>query len=180
MSDTEDVIRLLALTAAQSQFWATGTLEERSSQQYRRTRNQIRCAPPGWLFGPVWFILDCLCIASAFLWLDQPTPSQYFTATAIVYLCNVVLKARWSVSFWQRQYGVSLLILLGIIGTGIAYLVLVGLADLWVVFGLYVPYVLWCTFAATLNLQYYMLPRPQQMAHSGRRAVERRDAWPTH
>lgn len=120
---------------------------------YNSRKASVTFAPPGWLFGIAWFILYGLIVATAVTFFGD---SDDQVAVYVLFFINIVLNKVWSpVFFGQRQLGVAAWIIVAMLGTEIAVLVLIGLAQQWLSFGLYLPYVLWTAFALALNVAFW-------------------------
>ncbi len=107
--------------------------------------------PPGWLFGPVWTALYTLMAVAAWaVWRKQGWAGA--RAALVLYAVQLALNAAWSPLFFGlRMSGVAFVELvvlwLAIIATAVAFWKKSLVAG-----ALLVPYVLWTTFAAALNL----------------------------
>lgn len=145
---------------------STNALMPTNREWYEEQRSKITCAPPGWLFGVAWGILYALIIAASFIFTRDFEASIYYLATFIVLLVNILLNQAWSRVFFSSivaenqagsSVGIALVIALLMFVTEIAVLILFGLTEAWVSFGLYVPYAIWTLFAIYLNIQWYRL-----------------------
>ena len=112
--------------------------------------------PPGWLFGPVWSILYLMMAIAAWLvWRRRTSVNIKLPLT--LFFVQLALNAAWSWLFFGLQRP----------GLAFADLVLLWLAILVTMFvfwkratpagWLMVPYLLWTTFAAALNLAIWRL-----------------------
>jgi len=113
-------------------------------------------SPPNWLFAPAWVLLYTLMGIAAFLvWRKKENPAR--KETLELYILNLILNAFWSVLFF------------GLKNPGIAFF---EIMTLWIVILivmmkffkiektagiLFIPYILWVTFAAILNLAVWRL-----------------------
>ena len=115
--------------------------------------------PPNWLFAPVWTTIYLLIGIAAFRVWRKRESTAVFKNTIIVYAIQLVLNFSWSIVFFGMHQ---------VLG---ACLVIVAL---WIsillnmyFFGkfsrtaswLLLPYLLWVSFASTLNLAIYLLNR---------------------
>ena len=115
--------------------------------------------PPNWLFAPVWTTIYLLIGIAAFRVWRKRESTAVFKNTIIVYAIQLVLNFSWSIVFFGMHQ---------VLG---AFLVIVAL---WIsillnmyFFGRYsrmaswllLPYLLWVSFASTLNLAIYLLNR---------------------
>ncbi|MBB3725996.1 TspO/MBR family protein [Nonomuraea dietziae] len=110
-------------------------------------------APSPWLFGPVWTILYCLIAVAG--WLAWS--ARGWTPALGVYTAQLLLNAVWTPLFFTAdQYGlafadISLLWLL-IVANVVLFWPIRRAAAL-----LLLPYLLWVTYAAALNLAIWQL-----------------------
>ncbi len=112
--------------------------------------------PPNWLFGPVWTLLYTMMAVALWRVVNRSEGSSRRTAIAI-FAVQLVLNAAWSVVFFGLH---------SILG-GLIVIVLLDIAILATIarFGridrlagwLLVPYVVWVSFAAVLNLAIFIL-----------------------
>lgn len=113
--------------------------------------------PPGWLFGPVWFGLYTLIgLAAYIVWESRSTHTdrkqQLIKDALRLFGVQLVLNAVWSALFFgARQpvvaFGEILVLWMFVAATIKAFKAIKPLAAL-----LLVPYLVWISFAALLNL----------------------------
>jgi translocator protein len=114
--------------------------------------------PPNFLFGPVWTILYILMGVSFYLVISQKKNKMVRLAIQPYYV-QLILNTLWSIVFF---------------GFKDLYLALINIAFLWIFIVLtildfykvkklaaylMIPYLLWVSFAAFLNLTVYLLNR---------------------
>ena len=105
--------------------------------------NKSDLNPPGYVFGIVWPILYILMMVSAFLSYEK---------VFIVFNIQLVLNAAWSWLFFKFQMPlVSLLDIYLLIALNIFILTLM-FKESKLAFLLFIPYVVWISFASYLNL----------------------------
>ncbi|MEM8791397.1 MAG: TspO/MBR family protein [Pseudomonadota bacterium] len=116
--------------------------------------------PPDWLFGPAWTVIfTCTAIAGYRAWIAADAPDQQ-TTILILYLTNAVINAAWSAFFFTLRrpdwalWEVALL-WFSIIAMIVATWPIEQTAAL-----LLIPYLLWVSFAAILNLAVVRLNAP--------------------
>lgn len=103
--------------------------------------------PPGWVFGPVWTLLYLgMAVAAWRVWQlpDRRAPLGLFAA-------QLLLNAAWSPLFFGLHspgaaFAEILCVLAAVIATGLAFYRRDRVAGL-----IFVPYVLWVSFASVLN-----------------------------
>ena len=125
---------------------------------YEQTTLKPPLTPPGWVFSVVWTILYTLMgISSARIWL---TPESKERSKGLnLYVVQLIVNFFWSLLFFNAQaYGLAALwlILLWIL---VLLMILefskVDKPAAW----LQIPYLVWLTFAAYLNLSVWFLNR---------------------
>tara|TARA_B100001121_G_scaffold67040_1_gene59000 strand:+ start:154 stop:612 length:459 start_codon:yes stop_codon:yes gene_type:complete len=105
--------------------------------------NKSELNPPGYVFGIVWPILYVLMMISAFL-----TYKKVF----VIFNIQLIFNAAWSWLFFRYQMPlVSLLDIYLLIVMNI-YILKLMYHDSKIAFLLFLPYVLWISFASYLNL----------------------------
>jgi translocator protein len=113
--------------------------------------------PPNWVFGPVWTTLFLLIGISLGLILTTPKSVRYRTAALISFGVQLGLNLAWSYFFFYLQRpdlaAIEILILLGSIAVNIYF---AGKANKTAAY-LLVPYILWVSFAAILNITIWRL-----------------------
>lgn len=115
--------------------------------------------PPSWLFGPVWFSLYLLMgVAFYLVWIQDPQRKAVQQALTLFSL-QLIANAAWSLLFFGLRSP-----LLGLIDIAVLWLLLMAtLLAFWRINrtagALLIPYALWVSFAAYLNLAIYLLNR---------------------
>jgi tryptophan-rich sensory protein len=115
-------------------------------------------APPNWVFGPVWTALFALMGTGLWLvWRQAESAPQDARLAVGVFSAHFVFNLGWSAVFFGRQE----------IGLGLAVIVVLWMlivATIWAFNRvdrraalLLVPYLVWVSFAAYLNYQFWML-----------------------
>ena len=113
--------------------------------------------PPNWLFAPAWGTLYGLMGISAFLIWRRGLEDHRTRTALIIFLIQLILNVLWSVVFFGLQsplYGVIVIIALwvAILFTLLKFFKISRAAGI-----LLVPYILWVTFAAVLNVSIFTL-----------------------
>ncbi len=112
--------------------------------------------PPGWIFGPVWSILYTLMACAAWMIWNRGGWAGQRPALAL-FLVQLLFNALWSPLFfgWHQPalaFVDILLLWVSLLGTLIIFLRIHRVAGL-----LFVPYLLWVSFAAVLNFTLWRL-----------------------
>lgn len=105
--------------------------------------NKSELNPPGYVFGIVWPILYVFMMISAVLTHKK---------TYLLFLSQLVINASWSWLFFKFQLPVLALLDIYILIFLNIYISKLMYFESKVAFSLYLPYVIWITFASYLNL----------------------------
>jgi tryptophan-rich sensory protein len=121
-----------------------------------RTLPKPAWTPPGWTFGPVWTLLYLAMALAAWLVWRQRASSNVSVALSL-FIAQLVLNAAWSAVFFGLQnpglaFANIVLLWSAIAATMIAFWRITATAG-W----LFVPYILWVTFATALNFAIWRL-----------------------
>ena len=135
-----------------------GLLTMDSMEIYSQMAIKPPLAPPGWLFPVVWTVLYALMgIGSVMVW--QAPPSKQRNRGLNLYVTQLIVNFFWSLIFFNAQaFGLAALwlILLWV-------LVILMTVQFWKVDQLagklQIPYIIWITFAAYLNIAIWILNR---------------------
>ncbi len=108
--------------------------------------------PPGWVFGPVWFVLYILVgVAGWRVWQHRRGTAQR------LWWVQIVLNFAWPMAFFSLHLtGVALVVVMLLLATILAF---VGVAwrqdriSAW----LFVPYAAWVSYATLLNASIWWL-----------------------
>lgn len=118
--------------------------------QFYQRLDQPAWAPPPWLFGPVWIVLYVLMgIAAWLVWRERGFAGARLPLT--LFLVHLVFNAAWTgIFFGLRMFGLAFAEIVVLWGLILWILVLFWrvrpLAG-----ALFVPYLLWVTYAAALT-----------------------------
>ena len=127
-------------------------------QEWYGTLQQPTLAPPNWVFGPVWTTLFALIgIAVWLVWRQAESSPRAVRVAFGVFVVHFVFNLGWSAAFFgRRSIGWGLAVI------GVLWLLVV--ATMWAFDRvdrraalLLVPYLLWVSFAAYLNYQFWVL-----------------------
>ncbi|CAA9396043.1 MAG: Tryptophan-rich sensory protein [uncultured Pseudonocardia sp.] len=145
-----------AFVAAAVVAAASGALTSTGAAEQYGALVQPTWAPPPWLFGPVWTVLYALIAVSGWLVWRRAGWSGGRTALT-VYAVQLVLNALWTPLFFGA----------GLLGVAFAEILLLWVAIIATIVlfarhsriaaAMLVPYLVWVSFAAALNLAIWML-----------------------
>lgn len=115
--------------------------------------------PPGWLFGPAWISLYLLMgIAAYLVWQKGLSVGGVRTALG-VFVFQLLLNALWTPAFFglrSPRAGMIVILVLWLAITLTIFLFLkISRPAAW----LLLPYILWVSYAAALNVSIYFLNR---------------------
>lgn len=115
--------------------------------------------PPGWVFGPVWITLYTLMGFSLFLVWNKGLDSKKNKNAVLLFIVQLLFNASWSIVFFglhQILFAVLIIVILWLlIFINILQFKKINAAASY----LLVPYILWVSFAAYLNMSIYVLNR---------------------
>ncbi|MFO0704423.1 MAG: TspO/MBR family protein [Candidatus Andersenbacteria bacterium] len=122
------------------------------------TLNKPAFSPPNWLFGPTWTILYALMgIALYLLWRDRKTLRRARVVLGF-FFAQLVLNFFWSIIFFAlHQPGWALVEILVLLAAIIGTMVTAWRAGFRSVTYLFIPYLLWVSFATLLTFAVFRL-----------------------
>ena len=147
--DAYSLLMLIAFGGANFGAAATGAIF-RPGEWYRGL-DKPRWQPPDWLFAPVWTVLYAMIASSGWLvWRQKGVADAAVPLTA--YAVQLILNAAWTpIFFGLRRLGLAAIEIAMVWGS--------ILATIWFFYpvspaaaGLLVPYLVWVSFAAALNI----------------------------
>ena len=121
--------------------------------------NQPPLSPPGWVFGVVWTILYILMGVSSYLVIQSGAEEEEINKALSVYVYQLIVNFLWPTFFFN--FGWYLFAFLWLVLLWVLVFVMIRrfyniskLAGI-----LQIPYLIWLTFAAYLNLGVWLLNR---------------------
>jgi len=153
-----DVVKLLiSIVACQCVGLIGSIFTTPSIPTWYATLQKPPFTPPNWLFAPVWITLYLLMGISAFIIWRRGVDNRRVREALIVFLVQLILNGLWSVVFFGLKsplYGVVVIVALwiAILFTILKFFKLSTAAG-----GLLLPYILWVSFAAVLNISIWVL-----------------------
>jgi benzodiazapine receptor len=116
-------------------------------------------SPPNWLFGPVWITLFVLMGISLFLVWRKGSDTQFVKNGLIIFGIQLAFNILWSIAFFGLKSPISGLFVIVILWITILLTILQFSKITELAAMLLVPYIVWVSFAAILNLSLYSLNR---------------------
>lgn len=154
------VIKLVVCLALTFSAALLGSLFTRNAiSDWYANLNKPSFNPPGWLFGPVWTALYVLmAVSAAIVWHKGLDKAAVRIALAL-FLLQLILNGLWTPLFFGLRMPlvafIEIVLLWASIGLTILAFARVSLAAA----VLLLPYILWTSFAAVLNLSIWLLNR---------------------
>lgn len=145
----------LAITLAVGALGASATAK--SVKTWYPTLNKPAFNPPDWLFAPVWASLYILIGIAAYLVWIRRDKIVHFPRTVAIYSIQLILNLAWSfIFFYLREIGFALaeilLLLIIIVINALVFYKINKWAGL-----IFIPYILWVSFAALLTFNIFIL-----------------------
>ncbi len=136
----------------------SGWLSREGNQLFQETAAQPPLSPPGWVFGVVWGILFALMgISATRIRLSVSSPEQKKSMN--LFIAQLTVNFFWSLIFFNaRAYGFAFFWLLLLWVLVFAMILQFRRVDPPAA-TLQIPYLIWLTFAAWLNLGVWYLNR---------------------
>ncbi len=146
----------ILLTEAVGAF--AGWLTADANRLFSETAMQPPLAPPGWVFPIVWTILYAL-MGISIARVRLTPPSRVRNQSTNLFIAQLILNFFWTLIFFNLQaYGLAFLWLLLLWVLVLGMILAFGKAEP-LAAKLQIPYLIWLTFAAYLNLGVWYLNR---------------------
>jgi tryptophan-rich sensory protein len=115
--------------------------------------------PPNWIFGPVWTLLYALMGLAAYLVYEKGFKRPEVKKALAVFAAQLLLNALWSIVFFGAHMILGAAVVIVLLWAMILATILLFTKISKTAAYLLVPYILWVTFAAVLNVSFYVLNR---------------------
>jgi benzodiazapine receptor len=115
--------------------------------------------PPNWIFGPVWTVLYALMGLAAYLVFEKGFKRPEVKKGLSVFAAQLLLNVLWSIVFFGAHVIFGAVVVIVLLWTLILATILLFRRISRAAACLLVPYVLWVSFAAVLNVSLYVLNR---------------------
>ena len=129
----------------------------RNSMELYETIVQPALAPPAWLFPVVWTLLYVLMGISSYIIVISD--SEYKIEALTLYGIQLVLNFIWPLIFFLGQNFLIAFIIIAVLWYSVLKMIQAFSAVRPLAGTLQIPYLIWLTFAAYLNLAIYFLNR---------------------
>lgn len=159
----------MALLPRRTQFWgllgwliasyatsAIGAFATLTARSFYGTLDQPDWAPPSWLFGPVWTGLYTLMAIAA--WLVWRSGGWRENKTALtVFVTQLLFNSLWSWLFFAWNLGAIAFVEIVVLWALILTTIMMFRKTNKIAAALLIPYILWVSFAALLNLALWQM-----------------------
>ncbi|MEZ5925107.1 MAG: TspO/MBR family protein [Hyphomicrobiaceae bacterium] len=109
--------------------------------------NKPSWTPPNWLFGPVWGLLYIMIAAAGFIaWRRGAS-----WGTITIWVIALLLNAMWTPMFFGAEQPVGALVIIGLLWLAIVAFIALSRRRASLAAWLFVPYLLWVSYALSLN-----------------------------
>ncbi|MGO4877172.1 TspO/MBR family protein [Pedobacter psychrotolerans] len=113
--------------------------------------------PPNWLFAPVWTSLYVLIGIAAYLVWVKRDRIVHFPRTVAIYFIQLILNLAWSfIFFYLHEIGFALAEIIVLLAVIILNAMMFYKIDKWAGL-LFIPYILWVSFASFLTYNLFIL-----------------------
>lgn len=121
------------------------------------TLNKPFFTPPNWLFAPVWITLYLLMGVSAFLVWRKGLANRQVQIALTIFGVQLIFNAFWSVAFFGLKSPLAGLIVIIVLWIAIVLTILKFFKISKTAGLVLIPYILWVSFAAFLNVTIVIL-----------------------
>jgi translocator protein len=128
-----------------------------SINTWYRALNKPSFSPPNWVFGPVWTVLYLLMGISAFLIWEKGLNKKEVRVALIYFLIQLICNFLWSLLFFGFYSPLIALIDIFVLWVAISLTIIKFHSISKPAAYLLIPYLLWVSFAAVLNLSIVVL-----------------------
>jgi benzodiazapine receptor len=111
--------------------------------------------PPGWIVAPIWAVLYSTLAISIYYTLMNRDKLEKFNTIVFFFFAQLTLNLLWPSVFNSAEYLASLIMIVLMIVFSILYAYLT-FKPLPSASKLVWPYIVWITFAAIINIAYYL------------------------
>jgi tryptophan-rich sensory protein len=129
---------------------------------YHEYKCYVKGAPPGWVFGLFWTVIYVLLVVSVYFFYKSAFidlgPGVKIDVYTLFLFFNVICNNMWyGVFFDMARPDIAAFMIIGCISTGVGILAILGIENKWLEFGLFIPYVVWLTYALFLNIYWWVI-----------------------
>lgn len=131
---------------------------------YTRISRRIYGMPPTYIFPIVWTLIYIMLIISLFIYYRNQTfpntVSYAIDTISILFVLNIMANKMYTYFFFKlKKTIIAMFDILFIILTGLVIVIIFAINSKWVEFGLFLPYIIWSTYALYLNIAWIYYER---------------------
>jgi len=153
-----DVVKLLiSVLACQCAGFIGSIFTTPSIPTWYATLQKPPFTPPSWLFAPAWITLYLLMGISAFIIWRRGVDNRGVREALIAFLIQLILNSLWSIVFFGLKSPLYGVVVITVLWIAILFTILKFFKLSTVAGGLLLPYILWVSFAAVLNISVWVL-----------------------
>ena len=153
----KSLIFILLITFLSS--FIAGFITQLNIDPWYQSLNKLSFSPPNWIFGPAWTVLYAFMSIAIWVVYEKSKKSDLIFSKKIFryYFYHLAVNLSWSFIFFYFH-----LIFFAFINILVLIITIILLMNMYlprskISFILMVPYLLWVTFAAVLNLGLYLI-----------------------
>ncbi len=153
----KSLIFILLITFLSS--FIAGFITQLNIDPWYQSLNKLSFSPPNWIFGPAWTVLYAFMSIAIWVVYEKSKKSDLIFSKKILryYFYHLAVNLSWSFIFFYFH-----LIFFAFINILVLIITIILLMNMYlprskISFILMVPYLLWVTFAAVLNLGLYLI-----------------------
>jgi len=158
--NSTDVIRLIVSIVACEGAGGIGSVFTRKAiSTWYAALKKPAFTPPNSVFGPVWITLYALMGVAVFMVWREGIAQEGVGIAFIVFWVQLVLNILWSAIFFGRRSPLGGMVVILLLWAAILVTIIKFFAVSNVAGGLLVPYLVWVSIAANLNVRIWILNR---------------------
>ena len=153
-----DIVKLvISIIACQCAGFIGSLFTTAAISTWYATLQKPPFTPPNWLFAPAWATLYLLMGISAFIIWRRGLDNPQVKRALFLFVIQLVLNTLWSVVFFGFESPLYGVIVIAALWVAILFTILKFFKVSSVAAVLLLPYILWVTFAAVLNVSIWVL-----------------------
>jgi benzodiazapine receptor len=157
---TADIIKLIVGIVACEGAGGIGSLFTRKViSTWYATLKKPAFTPPNSVFGPVWITLYALMGVAVFMVWREGLAQEGVRIAFTIFWVQLVLNVLWSVIFFGRRSPLGGMVVILLLWSAILTTIIKFFAVSNVAGGLLIPYLVWVSIAANLNVRIWILNR---------------------
>ena len=157
---TADIVKLIVSIVACEGAGGIGSFFTRKAiSTWYTALKKPAFTPPNYVFRPVWVTLYALMGVAVFWVWREGLAQEGVTIAFIVFWVQLVLNILWSAIFFGRKSPLGGMVIILLLWAAILLTIIMFFAVSNIAGGLLVPYLVWVSIAANLNIRIWILNR---------------------